>query len=49
MLAFIAMFLLGFILAVCLCALFIISMTDTPTDAEIKDMYEYFKKEYGEK
>ena len=48
MIALICMFLLGFILAICLCALFIISLTDTPTDAEINEMYEYYKREYGE-
>ena len=45
----ICMFLAGFVLACCLCALFILTVTDTdPTDAEIEEMYEYFKKEYGE-
>lgn len=48
MLGLIAMFLLGFILAICLCAMFIMSMTDAPTDAEIQDMYDYFKQEYGD-
>ena len=48
MIGLIALFVLGFIFAICLCAIFIISLTDTPTDEEMNDMYEYFKKEYGE-
>ena len=45
----ICMFLLGFVLACCLCAIFILTVTDTaPTDKELDDMYEYFKKEYGD-
>ncbi len=45
----ICMFLLGFVLACCLCAIFILTVADTaPTDKELDDMYEYFKKEYGE-
>jgi hypothetical protein len=44
------MFLLGFVLACSLCAVFILTVSDTaPTDKELEDMYEYFKKEYGEK
>ena len=45
----VCMFLLGFVLACCLCAVFILTVSDTaPTDKELDEMYEYFIKEYGE-
>lgn len=46
----ICMFLLGGIFGCCICAMLIITNSENMlTDKDLDEMYEYYKKEYGDK